>query len=286
MPDVLVGSKRLALSNLDKVLYPAADFTKAAVIDYYRNIAPLMLPHLAGHPVSLKRVPDGVEGEAFFEKRCPAQHPPWVRSVPIASSRFGSIDYCVVDNLPTLLWLANRAALELHLYLFRVPREDAPTCMVFDLDPGAPAGLAECLPLALELRQLLTEVGLECLPKGSGGKGLHVYVPLSGSDGFAATKAFALAVARLLEQRHPDRVTTVMAKKARPGKIFIDWSQNDHGKTTISPYSLRVRERPTVSAPLAWNEIERAHRRSRAEDLVFEAGEMAKRIARTGDLFA
>ena len=271
-----VADPRVPLTNLDKVLYPEAGFTKGQVIAYYRAIAPVK-------PVSLKRLPDGVEGLAFFEKRAPARRPTWVHSAPVSSSRHGTLDYVVVDNLQTLVWLANRAALEIHAYLFRAATEDLPTAVIFDLDPGPPAALAECLPLALELRDLLADLGLRSFPKTSGGKGLHLLVPIDGRGGFAASKAFALAVARILEQRHPQLVTTTMAKAGRQGKIFIDWSQNDHGKTTVCAYSLRARPMPTASAPLQWTEVERAVRSGHPEKLVFEAEALVARTARIGD---
>ena len=274
------------LTNPQKVLYPAVGFTKRQVVGYYESIAACMLPHLRGRPVSLKRLPDGVGGLAFFEKRAPAKRPAWVRTADVASTLHGRMTYVVVENTETLLWLANRAALEIHPFLFQAKREDRPETLVFDLDPGAPAGLAACIPLALEIRDLLADLGLRSFVKSSGGKGLHLIVPLGGTATFAQTKGFAHALAQALEQRHPRQVTATMAKAARGGKVFIDWSQNDHGKTTVAAYSLRARERPTVSAPLAWEEVESAGRRGKAERLVFEADDMRRRIAAEGDLLA
>lgn len=274
------------LTHGEKIFYPETGFTKGDMVAYYQHIAPTMLPYLIGRPVSLKRMPDGVDGFAFFEKRAPAALPPWVRTTVVASARHGTLTYLVIDNADTLVWLANRAALEFHTYLFKAGAERAPTTMVFDLDPGAPAALRECLPLALEIRDLLAELGLRSFVKSSGGKGLHLLVPLDGSAPFAAVKDFVRAVAGMLEKRHPDRVTTTMAKIARPGKIFIDWSQNDHGKTTICAYSLRGRARPTVSAPLSWAEVETADRRGTNDRLVIEAATVLRRVATVGDLLA
>ena len=276
----------VSLTNGDKVFYPHTGFTKGGVFAYYEAIAPVMLPHLAGRPVSLKRMPNGVDGIAFFEKRAPADRPAWVHTATVASTTHGSLTYQVVDNRETLLWLANRAALEFHTYLFKAGAEERPTTLVFDLDPGAPAALRECLPLALEIRGLLAELGLRTFVKSSGGKGLHLLVPLAGTTPFATVKAFARATAGILETRHPDSVTTTMAKAGRTGRIFIDWSQNDHGKTTVCAYSLRARERPTVSAPLAWEEVEAAQRRGKAERLVFAPEAVLQRVAKEGDLLA
>lgn len=276
----------LRLTNGDKIFYPATGFTKGDVVAYYERIAPVMLPYLSGRPVSLKRMPDGVQDFAFFEKRAPAKLPPWVRTTTVASATHGMLTYLVIDNLETLVWLANRAAIEFHTYLFKAGAEQAPTMMVFDLDPGAPAVLRECLPLALEIRNLLAELGLRSFVKSSGGKGLHVLVPLAGSAPFSVVKDFVRAVAGLLETRHPDTVTTSMAKVARPGKIFIDWSQNDHGKTTVCAYSLRGLARPTVSAPLSWAEVEMAQRCGKTSRLVFDADVVLQRVAASGDLLA
>lgn len=274
------------LTNGEKIFYPETGFSKGDVVTYYQRIAPTMLPYLIGRPVSMKRMPDGVDGFAFFEKRAPTTLPQWGQTTTVTSARHGTLTYLMVNNIETLLWLANRAAIEFHTYLFKAGAEQAPTTMVFDLDPGAPSVLRQCLPLALEIRDLLAELGLRSFAKSSGGKGLHVLVPLDGSAPFAAVKDFARAVAGLLQTRHPDSVTTTMAKVARPGKIFIDWSQNDHGKTTVCAYSLRGRSRPTVSAPLSWSEIEAANRRGKTECLMIEADVALRRIAASGDLLA
>lgn len=274
------------LTNPDKVMYPAVGFTKRQVVDYYDFIAPSMLPHLRGRPVSLKRLPDGVGGLEFFEKRAPEKLPAWVHTADVVSTRHGCLTYLVVDNPNTLRWLANRAALEIHPFLFQDGHEEHPETMVFDLDPGAPAGLAACIPLALAIRDLLADVGLRAFAKSSGSKGLHLIVPLGRTATFTQTKMFAHTLARAFEKRFPHTVTATMAKAVRAGKVFIDWSQNDHGKTTAAAYSLRAREHPTVSAPLTWDEIALAGRRGRPARLIFEADDMRRRIAAVGDMLA
>lgn len=283
---VTVGGRELQVSNLDKVLYPEAGFTKRDVIDYLVRIAPVMLPHLHDRPLSLKRYPDGVDGMFFYEKRCPIHRPDWVCTRRVVLGTAGPIDFCIAHDEATLAWLGNIACLELHTHLYRVGDDQRPTMLVFDLDPGAPAGLRECLDIALLMRERLAAAGLECWAKTSGGKGLHLYVPLNTPVAFAATKAFARAVAEALARELPDRVTSVMAKADRPGKIFIDWSQNDRAKTTASAYTLRARAQPTVSTPVAWDEIVAARRRWRDGRLSFVASEVLARVERDGDLFA
>jgi len=285
--EVDVEGRRLVLSNLDKVLYPAAGFTKAQVIDYCTRVAPALLPHVRGRALTLKRYPDGVQGEFFFEKACPAHRPSWVRTAPVWSGSGGrTIDYCLADDVPTLVWLANLAALELHPSLALAVDRARPTAMVFDLDPGAPAGVLECGEVALSLREVLALVDLESVVKTSGSKGLQVYVPLNTPTTFVETKAFARALAELLERRAPQRVTATMAKAQRAGRIFIDWGQNDEHKTTVAVYSLRAMERPTVSTPLAWDEVERACAAGDDAALSFEADAVLARVAARGDLFA
>lgn len=279
--EVDVDGRRLRLSNLDKTMYPAAEVTKGQVVDYYTRIAPTVLPHLRGRALTLKRYPDGVDGGHFYEKQKPSHAPEWVRSEPIeAGDR--TIDFVLCDDLPTLVWLANLADLELHPSLALAVDPDRPTVTAFDLDPGAPAGLGECREVALLLRDALAQVGLECFAKTSGSKGMQVYVPLNGGDvTYDDTKPFAHALAQILERQHDELIVSSMRKSLREGKVLIDWSQNDRHKTTVAAYSLRARERPTVSTPLAWEEVER-------EDcqLVFEAGELLDRVADVGDLFA
>jgi bifunctional non-homologous end joining protein LigD len=281
--EVEVEGRRLSLSNLDKVMYPASGFTKGQVIDYYTRVAPALLPHLRDRPLTLKRYPNGVEGGHFYEKQCPSHRPEWVRSEPVELSS-KTIHFCICDDLPTLVWLANLADLELHPSLSNVPDVERPTVMAFDLDPGPPAGVAECCEVALILRDALGRIGLECFPKTSGSKGIQVYVPLNvdGVDYDHGTKPLSQALARHLEAEHPKLIVSSQKKELRKGKVLIDWSQNDEHKTTVSVYSLRARERPTVSTPLDWAEVEAAD----ADALVFEAGDVLERVEERGDLFA
>lgn len=284
---VEVDGRPLTLSNLDKVLYPESGFTKARVIDYYRQAAPVLLPHLAGRALTLLRFPDGVEAEGFFEKNCPQHRPEWVHT---ADYRHRSDDtvttHCVVDDLPTLVWLANLAVLELHAPMARAVDPDRPTGVVFDLDPGPPAGFADSARVALALRELLASFDLEATPKASGKKGLHVYLPLNDPDGpdHTAARDFAHAVAQVLARRNPAAVVTKMDKALRRGKVFVDWSQNARHKTTVAVYSLRATPRPAVSAPLTWSEVEAAADTGASPDLAPDA--VLDRVEREGDLFA
>jgi bifunctional non-homologous end joining protein LigD len=286
--EIEVQGRTLKLTNREKVMYPRSGFTKGDLIDYYAAIAPVLLPHLAGRPLTLKRYPDGVEGKYFYEKRCPPHRPDWVRTAAIASERGrGTIDYCLAEDLPTLIWTANLADIELHTSLSRAERMDRPTAIVFDLDPGAPAALRECARVALWIREIFDSFGLETFVKTSGSKGLQVYAPLNNAVSYEQTKPFARAVAELLEKRHPRQVVSRMAKELRPGRVLVDWSQNDEHKTTVSVYSLRARERPTISTPLTWEEAESVLRRRRGEpSLSAEPAELLERIERDGDLFA
>jgi bifunctional non-homologous end joining protein LigD len=283
--EVDVDGHRLSLSNLEKVMYPRAGFTKGQVIDYYTRIAPAVLPHLRGRPLTLKRYPDGVEGEYFYEKQCPAHRPDWVRTAAVHSRRNErAIDYCLADDLPTLVWLAQIGDLELHTSLAKAEDVKRPAILAFDLDPGPPATVIDCARVALELRELLDRLGLAAFPKTSGSKGMQVYVPLNVPDvTYADTKTLSLGLAQLLERRHPDRVLSDMNRSRRAGKVFVDWSQNDEHKTTVSVYSLRAMERPTASTPLRWEEVEAA---SVPEDLVFTSDDVLERVAEHGDLFA
>ena len=284
--EIDVGGRTLKLTNREKVMYPRTGFTKGELIDYYAAIAPVLLGHLAGRPLTLKRYPNGVEGEYFYEKRCPAHRPDWVSTAPIGSERGkGTIDYCLAEDLPTLIWAANLADIELHTSLSRAKDMDTPTAIVFDLDPGAPAALKECCRVALQIKELFEMFGLDTFVKTSGSKGLQVYVPLNTPVGYEQTKPFARAVAELLEKRHPRQVVSRMAKALRPGKVLIDWSQNDEHKTTVCVYSLRARERPAVSTPLAWEEIEQASRSRRKPELSAEPSALLRRVERQGDLF-
>jgi bifunctional non-homologous end joining protein LigD len=280
-PEVEVEGRRLRLSNLDKVLYPATGFTKGQVIDYYTRIAPAVLPHLRGRALTLKRYPNGVEGGHFYEKQKPSHAPEWVRSEAIETGE-RTIDYVLCDDLSTLVWLANLANLELHPSLALAEDPDRPTVMAFDLDPGPPAGLAECRDVALLLRDALGHLGLECCAKTSGSKGMQVYVPLNTPVTYEeGTKPFARALAQLLEREHGDLVVSSMKRGVRGGKVLIDWSQNSRHKTTVAVYSLRARERPTVSTPVTWEEVEDG-----GHELVVEAHEALDRVAEHGDLFA
>jgi len=279
---VAIEGRELRLSNLDKVLYPAAGFRKADVIDYYRRIAPVLLPHLAGRPPTLVRAPDGPAGPRFFEKNCPSHRPDWVDVSP-GYEATGGTKGCVVDSLPALVWLANLAALELHTHQWTMDDPAHPAAMVLDLDPGEPATIVDCCRVALELRDTLERFDLECVVKTSGGKGLHLSVPLVGSTASDdETKKFALALGQLHESRDPKRVLVDMAKEKRKGKVFIDWSQNDRHKTTVAAYSLRLRDLPTVSTPLSWDEVAAVES---AEELEFLAPDVADRVERLGDLY-
>ncbi len=276
--EVGVEGRRLSLSNLAKVLYPAVGFTKGEVIDYYTRVSAVVLPHLRDRPLTLKRYPNGVEGQHFYEKNCPSHAPEWVRKEEVSG-----ISYCVCDDLPTLVWLANLADLELHPSLSLAEDIDRPTVMAFDLDPGAPAGVAECCEVAVLLRDSLAQIGLDSYAKTSGSKGLQVYVPLNTEvDYDHGTKLLSQALARHLEGQHPKLIVSSQRKDLRTGKVLIDWSQNDEHKTTVAVYSLRARERPTVSTPLLWEEVERGD----ADALVFEAADVLERVAEYGDLFA
>ena len=279
-PEVDVEGRRLKLSNLDKVLYPETGFTKGQVIEYYTRVAPAVLPHLGGRALTLKRYPNGVQGKYFYEKQKPSHAPDWVKSKTIETGD-RDIDFVICDDLPTLVWLANLADLELHPSLALAQDPDRPTVLAFDLDPGEPAALPECRQVALLLRDTLADLGLDCVAKTSGSKGMQVYVPLNTPVDYEDdTKPFAHALAQLLEKQYPKLVVSSMKKSLRPGKVFIDWSQNSRHKTTVAAYSLRARERPTVSTPVTWDEIE-----DDSLDLVFETGDVLDRIEEHGDLF-
>jgi bifunctional non-homologous end joining protein LigD len=282
-----VQGRQLKLSNLEKVLYPATGFTKQQVIDYYVRIAPAILPHLEGRALTRKRYPNGVDEEFFYEKNAPTHRPDWVRTVPIWSgSNRRTVHYILADDLPTLVWLANLAAIELHPSLALAKDITCPTMMVFDLDPGAPANIVQCCQVAFWLREIFDKFGLQSFPKTSGSKGLQVYVPLNTPTTYEATKTFARALAQLLEHEHPDLVVSDMKKQLRTGKVFVDWSQNDEHKTTVAVYSLRAREHPTVSTPISWDEAERTLKKKDANLLVFEAKQTVARVEKHGDLFA
>jgi len=281
-----VQGRHLKLSNLEKVLYPAAGFTKKDVIDYYARIAPALLPHLTGRALTRKRYPDGVEGEPFFEKNAPMHKPDWVKTTPIWSGHGGrTVHYILADDMATLIWLANLAALELHPSLALAKDIKCPTVMVFDLDPGPPANIVQCCQVAMWLREIFEHLGLQSFAKTSGSKGMQLYVPLNTPTTFGKTKLFSHALAQLLEQEHPDLVVSDMKKRLRNHKVFVDWSQNDEHKTTIAVYSLRARERPTVATPISWDEVEKTLKKKDAGLLVFESSDVIKRFDKLGDLF-
>lgn len=285
--EITVDGRQLRLSNLAKVLYPEGGFTKGQVIEYYTKIAPVILPHLTDRALTLKRYPDGVGGMHFYEKQCPAYHPPWVKikSVPREGSE-GNIDYCVVNNTATLLWVANLASIELHTLLSTKRNIHRPTMMVFDFDPGPPATVLDAVRIALRVRDVLADLKLECFAKTSGGKGIHLFVPLHTPVTFDVTNPWSHAIAEMLEQDDPAHVVSRMARSLRAGKVFIDWSQNTEHKTTVCAYSLRARERPTVSTPVTWEELETALKKKRADSLAFETDAVLKRVAKLGDLLA
>jgi bifunctional non-homologous end joining protein LigD len=283
---VEIQGRHLNLSNLPKVLYPAVGFTKKDVIDYYARIAPVMLPHLHERALTRKRYPDGVDGEPFFEKNAPMHKPDWVKTVPVWSGHNRrTVNYILANDLATLVWLANLAALELHPSLALAEDIECPTVMVFDLDPGPPANIVQCCQVAIWLREIFEHLGLQSFPKTSGSKGLQLYVPLNTPTTFDQTKLFSHALAQLLEQDHRDLIVSDMKKNLRTGKVFVDWSQNDEHKTTIAVYSLRAREHPTVSTPVSWDEVEKCLKKKDAGLLVFEAKDVIKRVEKVGDLF-
>jgi bifunctional non-homologous end joining protein LigD len=299
---VRVEGRDLALTNLGKVLYPADGFTKGEVLDYYQRISGLLLPHVAGRPMTLKRYPDGVDGQSFFAKHVPAGTPDWVRTGEVTSRSSRSrapgepVEYVVIDDLPALMWAANLAALELHVPMWRFPAggPDAgkpapehglpPDLLVFDLDPGAPATVVDCCRVAEALRPVLADEGLDPLPKTSGGKGLQLYARI-GAAAVNAEQASALAkdIAERLERDNPRLVVSRMTKSLRAGKVLIDWSQNNGSKTTVAPYSLRARAHPTVSTPVTWDEVGACRETG---DLFFTAGDALERAGTRGDLFA
>jgi bifunctional non-homologous end joining protein LigD len=286
--EVQIDGRTLSLSNLDKPMYPEAGFAKGHVIDYYTRISPVLLGHLRDRPLTLKRYPDGVEGPHFYEKQCPSHAPDWVQTTRIRSSRArdGTINFCLANDLPTLVWLANLADLELHTSLATAEEYSRPTVLAFDLDPGPPATIVECAEVALELRTIFEHLDMEAFPKTSGSKGMQVYVPLNTPVGYEQTRGFAKGLAQLLERRRPDLVVSEMTKTLRKGKVFVDWSQNAEFKTTVCVYSLRALPRPTVSTPLLWEEVEAVTASRDPDDLVFTAPEVLERVAEHGDCFS
>ena len=281
-----IGDKEVKVSNLDKILYPVTGFTKRDVIDYYVNVSSVLLPHLKDRPISLKRYPDGVDGFFFYEKQCPSHRPDWVDTTRVSSRRrAGFIDYCVMNDLPALVWAANLADLELHTFLHRAPELEHPDFIAFDLDPGPPADLIHCCEVALLLKRVFDHLELQCFPKTSGSKGLQVYVPLNSHTAYGETKALARALAEKLQREHPGLVVSRMQKSLRAGKVLVDWSQNDEHKTTVCVYSLRAKAHPTVSTPVTWREITQAKKKGDPAALAFETKEVLTRVKKRGDLF-
>jgi len=283
---IQIDGKSLKLTNLEKVLYPATGFTKGQTVDYYARIAPVLVPHLSGRPLTLKRYPGGVDQEFFFEKNATKYRPEWVKTAPIWSEGNNrDVNYILANDLPTLIWVANLASIELHPSLSLANKIISPTILAFDLDPGPPANIIQCCQVSFWLRDIFDHFGLRSFPKTSGSKGLQIYVPLNTPTTYDITKPFAHALARLLENEHPDMIVSDMKKALRVNKVLVDWSQNDEHKTTIAVYSLRAREHPTVSTPLKWEEVEHAFKKKDSSLLVFESDQVLKRVEKFGDLF-
>ncbi|HUD48674.1 MAG TPA: non-homologous end-joining DNA ligase [Candidatus Baltobacteraceae bacterium] len=283
---LVIDGSTIDVSNLDKIFYPRTGFTKGQVMDYYVRISPALLPHLKDRPITLKRYPDGVEGFFFYEKQCPPHRPKWIKTAPVRKSDGSAVHYCVMNSLPALVWAANLADLELHTFLHKASALARPDFLAFDLDPGEPADILLCCKVGLWLKDMFDALGLKCFPKTSGSKGLQVFVPLNTPVNYAKTGAFAHAVAELLEKNAPDTVVSKMRKSLRGGKVLVDWSQNDGHKTTVTVYSLRAREHPTVSTPVTWEEVEAALQKGNPKVLSFEADQVLKRVEKHGDLFA
>jgi bifunctional non-homologous end joining protein LigD len=283
---LIVDGKKLAVSNLNKVLYPKAGFTKGQIIDYYIRIAPVLLPHLKDRPLTMKRYPNGVDQPFFYEKNCPAHRPSWVKTAKVWSEgNQRDMHYCLAQDLPTLVWAANLADIELHTSLARKKDVARPTMMVFDLDPGAPANIVQCCQVGLWLRDILEGMKLKSWAKTSGSKGLQVYVPLNTAVTYDQTKELSHALAEYLEREHPDLVVSKMSKALRKGKIFVDWSQNDEHKTTICVYSLRAKDEPTASTPVTWEEVDETVKKKNGKRLVFRCERTVARVEKMGDLF-
>jgi len=276
-----VDGRTVRLTNLDKVLYPEVGFTKGQVIGYYAAIASVMVPHLEARPLTFRRWPNGVEGDSFFEKNCPSHAPDWVDVIDGP----GGVRSCSIDHPAGLVWAGNQAALEIHVPMARGDDLDTPTTLVFDLDPGEPADLVDCADVAMWMRDVLDSVGLAGFAKTSGSKGMQVYVPINTPATHDHASSFALAVGQLLEREHGNRVLVDMTRAKRPGKVFVDWSQNSRAKTTIGVYSLRGRSRPTVSTPISWDEVEALTTGRDAAAAVFDADDVVARVTNIGDLF-
>ena len=285
--ELVVGGRRLAIRNLDRVVFPAAGITKARLLDYYVRVSEVMLPHLRERLLHMHRYPEGVEGPRFWQKACPEHRPEWVPVAPVWSrDKAADIDYCVVNELAALLWAVNLGSIELHTSLHLRDELDRPTVLAFDLDPGEGAGLLDCCAVALRLRATLAALGLEAFPKTSGGKGLQVYAPIARGPRYDVTKTVARGIAEHLERETPREVVSRMARDLRAGRVLIDWSQNTEHKSTVCAYSVRARARPTVSTPVGWDEVADAVDRADAGALVFEMDDVLERVRERGDLFA
>jgi bifunctional non-homologous end joining protein LigD len=285
--EIEVDGHELKLTHLDKVLYPAFGFTKGDLIDAYRDLAGVLLPHLHDRLLTMKRYPGGVEKKFFYQKHCPPNRPDWMTTSHVdAKARADGVDYCVIEDLPSLLWVTNTDNIELHTTLARASSPDHPDSIVFDLDPGASADIVDCAAVAIRIRDLFAGHGLECFGKTSGSKGIHVHVPLNGTATFETTRSLARTLAEAMEARFPETIVAAQKKTSREGKVLIDWSQNDPHRSTACVYTLRARERPTVSTPLRWEEVEAATEARDADVLSFGVADVIERIEREGDLFA
>ncbi|MFA6170287.1 MAG: non-homologous end-joining DNA ligase [Candidatus Margulisiibacteriota bacterium] len=284
--NISINDRELSLSNPEKILYPAYGFTKVRILEYYSRVARFILPHLKDRALTLKRYPQGVDQEYFFEKRCPAHRPNWVKTAALPYGKDKKIAYCLANNLETLIWLENLASIELHVPLARAASYRTPDAVVFDLDPGDGADILDCARVALILKELLARQHLLSWVKTSGRKGLHVFVPLnSKGTSFENTKSFSRAVAETMQNKYPDLVTARMDKKYRRNKVFINWSQNDASKTMVCAYSLRAEEKPYVSCPLKWPELEKLLKLKKPDKFQVLAAEAVKRVGKDGDLF-
>jgi bifunctional non-homologous end joining protein LigD len=282
--EVEIGGHVVRLSNPGRVLWPATGFTKGEMIDYYRAVAPTMLPHLRGRGITLRRFPEGVDGPGWYQANCRGR-PPWVSTQDVTGRRGETLRYCRIEDEATLVWVANLGTIEIHPFIGLAQRPAEPTALVLDLDPGAPASLVACSRVAVMLRDLLARHGLDSVVKTSGSVGMHVFAPLQPGHTFTATKAVARALARHLARREPDLVIDRVTRTDRAGRVFIDWVQNDETRSTVAPYSLRATPWPLVSMPVAWREVERAAATGDAASLLFRPRDAVRRIDGHGDLF-
>lgn len=283
---IKVGNRVLSLSNLEKQLYPSG-FTKADIIHYYEKIQSAVLPHLKDRPFTLKRYPEGTEKSFFYEKNCPSP-PEWITTIQVQREnkrKGGYVNYCTINEFASLVWMLNLAAFELHTLLSTVKDIHHATMIAFDMDPGEGTNIVDCCRVGLKLKKVLEELKLRSFAKTSGSKGLHIFIPLNGKDAFEQTKQFARTLALHLEQQEPEKITSNMSRALRKGKIFVDWSQNDEHKTTVTVYSLRAWEKPTVSTPVTWEEVEKCLKRRDPKALYFESEDVIRRVQKSGDLF-